>query len=180
METNNKNKRINEPIITEKYDYYFNFNGTEILFIIFIIFTLIGTTMLFIEVNDFTNNLRNQNPNYLFPKFSDFSICFILISIILFIKIIFESALQHITEDILDKKYFIGEQKKMKQIIKKKLATNIVKLFYYGLISLFYYFILKKYILNEFLCYIFQIILLNSINILLNKFSYLEYQEPLA
>jgi len=32
----------------------------------------------------------------------------------------------------------------MKQIIKKKLATNIVKLFYYGLISLFSYFILKK------------------------------------
>ena len=36
--------------------------------LLFIIFTLIGTTMLFIEVNDFTNNLKNLNPNYPFPK----------------------------------------------------------------------------------------------------------------
>ena len=144
MKNKNKNQRINEQIISEKYDYYFNLNGTEILFLIFIIFTLIGTTMLFVEVNDFTNNLKNLNPNYPFPKLSDFSICFILVSIILFIKIIIESALQHFTEDLLDKKYLLGEQKKMRQIIKKKLATNIVKLFYYGLISLFSYFILKK------------------------------------
>ena len=135
------NEKQNSKFSKNKINYL---SPIEILFLLLILFTIIGTIMLIIEVNDFTNNLRKLNPNYPFPKLSDFSLCLILVTIMLILKIISESFLQHYTEDLIDKKYLLPENKKMKPIIRKKLAVNIVKLHYYGLITIFSYIVLKK------------------------------------
>jgi hypothetical protein len=116
---------------------------TEFLFIILIFFTLIGSILIFNEISDFIEKLRQFNPNYKFPKIKYFYLSLITI-IILFIKFNFELYFQNHTENFLESKYFTEEFKYLKPIAQKKLASNFFKLFYYGNLTIFSYFVLKK------------------------------------
>lgn len=109
-----------------------------------IIVTIIGTTMLCLNTQKFITKLRHLNPEYPFPSMSDISFCLILLTIIMTFKIIIESALMHITEKIMDKKFFEPGQDEIRKILKRKLAINMFKFIYYSSATVFGYYVLLR------------------------------------
>lgn len=111
---------------------------------ILIAFTIAGSGMLWLNTSKFITKLRNLNPEYPFPKLSDISVCLIILSIMMAFKVVIESALIHVTEKIMDKKYFEPGQEEIRKTIRRKLASNIFKGSYYGLMSVFGYIVLRE------------------------------------
>lgn len=87
-------------------------------------------------VNSFANELSASNPSYNFPKITDLKCCIFLFFIILFAKIILESAFLHISDKILAKKYKNPKDERLfllGKIYRRKLASHMFKgLFYLG------------------------------------------------
>lgn len=123
------------------------FRGDESIvtfgWIALIVVTISGSGMLWMNTSKFITKLRNSNPEYSFPKLSDISVCLIILSIMMAFKIIIESELVHVTEKIMDKKYFEPGQEDLRKTIRRKLASNIFKGIYYLIITVFGYVVLK-------------------------------------
>lgn len=110
--------------------------------IMLIICTLIGSILMTLNIKKFLGKLRDIRPDYPLPKIFDFSPCLVMLSFFMTFKIIIESALVHVTEKIMNRKFFEPEQAEMRKMIKKKLAVNIFKCLYYTSAALFGYFTL--------------------------------------
>lgn len=109
-----------------------------------IILTAIGSGMLCLNTSKFISKLRNLNPQYPFPNFSDISLVLIILTVIIPLKIIIESALVHVTEKIMDRKYFTPDQTELRKAIRRKLATNMFKGLYYLFITTFGLIVLRQ------------------------------------
>ena len=124
----------------EKFDFIWN-----IIFSVLLFFAILGNFPLFFEASSFNKKLREANPSYPFPKFSDFFDCIPLIILIIAAKFILELAFVHVAEKIISKRYknpkdVVNYQ--MKNIIKRKIATHLFKILYYSGVTIFGYCIL--------------------------------------
>ena len=117
-------------------------NEMENYFILLLVLTIIGTVVLLLKGNQFINQLRALNPSYPFPKLKDLFPCLYLSVAMFAFHAIAESALMHIVDKIIDRKYLEPEQAEAKKIISKKLTRNLIKVVHYSFITVFSFYVL--------------------------------------
>ena len=111
-------------------------------FKILTILTVIGTGCLFLKVMEFRNKLYIFNPNYEFPTRYQCFLVIVYFAALVIAKVVFESAMVHYTETIMNKKYFEQGQEQERKKVRIKLATVLFKLLYYTSVSVLAYFAL--------------------------------------
>lgn len=113
--------------------------------IMLIIFTILGSLLLCFNVRKFLDKLQEIRPDYPLPKIFDFSPCLVMLTFFMTFKIIIESALVHVVEKMMNKKFFEPDQTEMRKMVKKKLSVNIFKCLYYTSAALLGYFTLINF-----------------------------------
>ena len=130
-----------EFITKEKYD-----NLWKKIFIIFLGVTFVGLYFLIRDIAQFRNKLISLNPNYNFPKISDFKICVPLFVLISLFKYFCQKHLTNICEKVMKKSYRFPKCEKDRQLGEKyrhKLPDHMFKGTMYLALTAFGYYILK-------------------------------------
>ena len=128
-----------EEVMASKKDDSKEEDHLTLGFKILTLLTLIGTGCLFCKVMEFIKKLYVFNPDYEFPtRYQCFQVIVYFAAIVI-VKVIFESAVVHYTERIMNKKYFEPGQEQERKKVRIKLATIFFKLFYYSSVSVLAY-----------------------------------------
>ena len=125
----------------EKYDSFWNK-----IFYFCLGISAFGIFLMVINVNKFRSKLISLNPNYNFPKYSDFLTCIPLMLIISIVKIITQKYLIKACEKVMKKSYRFPKNEKDKELGKKyriKLPSHAFKFSIYFLLTVMGYPILK-------------------------------------
>ena len=141
LKTQKKISSKSQLITRERYD-----NVWKVIFSVFLILSFIGIFYLIRDISKFRSKLISLNPNYDFPKMSDFKICIPLFIIISLIKYIAQKYLVSFCSRVMKKSYRFPTNEKDRQLgerYKYKLPDHIFKGSMYLFLTLFGYYVLK-------------------------------------
>lgn len=119
----------------------------DFCFICFIIVSIILIPFMCFEINDFNDNIKKNNLNYIWPKLSDLIPSIFILPLIMAYKTIIEYLSKGLAESCLAKKYKEAKTEKMKilaNIYRHKLPRHIYKITFYVAITIFGYYVLKN------------------------------------
>ena len=139
--TQKQTKKVKEFITKEKYD-----NMWKKIFIGFSGITFIGLIFLIRDIDKFRKTLISLNPNYDFPKISDFKICIPLFVLLSLLKYFCQKHLVGICEKVMKKSYRFPKNEKDRQLGEKyrhKLPDHVFKGITYIFLTAYGYYILK-------------------------------------
>ena len=137
----NESNSKKEFTTKEKYDDFWNKIFTAFLGLAFV-----GLFYLIRDVDDFRKRLISLNPNYAFPKVSDFKICFPLFILISSFKYFCQKHLVSFCGSVMKKNYRFPKNEKDRQLGEKyrhKLPDHLFKGTMYITLTAFGYYILK-------------------------------------